>query len=403
MEFGLAAREQETRLGGIVMPARVLHVSYLGGLGGGETIWLSQLRALSRDVWEPYVLCGTPGAFVDELRAAAIHVDIVPYRLPYFKYGWLPTGTPMVMPRVWRYLRAERIALVHVKDPESAFYVAPVARSLNLPVIWTCSAWWHAERGWKSQFYERFFARIICYTDITKRALVAANPRLEHKIAVMPPGVDVHEFAPGARDEKLLDEWRIARDAPIVTLLARFQEVKGHEYFLRAAQNILDTFPAARFLLIGDNPFAMGDADAYQRAMLNLIQNDARLRAAVVVAGFRRDIPRILRATDVLVCPSFFETYGMANLEAMACGIPVVSTNVGGPTETIVDGETGFLVPPRDADAIAARVCALLGDAARRKLMGANARRRVEQYYTLTESVARLDELYRAVLQSKSE
>lgn len=385
------------------MPARILHVSYLGGLGGGETIWLSQVRALSRDAWEPYVLCGTPGAFVEELRAANIPVEVMPYRLPYFKYGWLPTGTPMVMPRLWRYLRAERIALVHVKDPESAFYVAPVARSLNIPVIWTCSAWWHAERGWKSQFYERFFARILSYTEVTKRALVAANSRLESKIVVMPPGVDVNEFAPGARDERLLDEWSIARDAPVVTLLARFQEVKGHEIFLRAAQKILDTFPAARFLLVGDNAFATSEADAYQRAMLQMIQDDERLRAAVVLAGFRRDIPRILRATDVLVCPSFFETYGMANLEAMACGIPVVSTNVGGPAETVVDGETGFLVPPRDADAIAARVCALLQDSARRKQMGANARRRIEQHYALTESVARLDALYRAVLQSKSE
>lgn len=386
-----------------MMPARVLHLAYLGGLGGGETIWLSVLRTLDRDAWEPYVVCGTPGVFVDELRAAHIPVEVMPYRLPYFKNGWLPTGTPMFMPRMARYLREARIQLVHVKDPESAFYVAPVARLMNIPVIWTCSAWWHAERGWKSQFYEHFFTRIISWTEITKRALVATNPRLDQKIVVMPPGVDVNEFAPGARDETLLGEWNIPRDAHVVTLLARFQEVKGHEYFLRAALTILKTFPETRFLVVGDNVFATTEADTYKRAMLALISENERLRRAVTFAGFRRDIPRILRATDVLVCPSRFETYGMANVEAMACGVPVVSINVGGPAETVVDGETGFLIPPRDAGAIAQRVCALLQDAELRKRLSANARRRVLENYTIDEYTAGHEQLYRQVLHLKSE
>lgn len=379
------------------MSVRVLHVSYLGGLGGGETIWLALLRALDRRAWEPLVLCGTRGAFVDELRAAQIPVEVMPYQLPYFKYGWLPTGTFSILPRLWNLMRAQRVGLVHVKDPESAFYVAPVARALNIPVIWTCSAWWEAERGWKSKFYERFFTRIITYTEITRRALVATNARLDEKIAVMPSGVDVNEFAPGTRDETLPDELQIPRNARVVTLLARFQAVKGHEYFLHAAREISKTFPETRFLLVGDNPFATEEAEAYKRAMLDFIARDECLRARVVLAGFRRDIPRVLRASDVLVCPSLFETYGMANLEAMACGVPVVSTNVGGPAETVADGETGYLVPPRDAAAIAARVIQLLADEELRQRLGAQARQRVVEKYSLAENVARLQDLYRDV------
>ncbi|MBI4670394.1 MAG: glycosyltransferase family 4 protein [Chloroflexi bacterium] len=377
------------------MPVRVLHVSYLGGLGGGETIWLSLLRALDRRAWEPLVLCGTPGAFVDELRAAHIAVEVMPYQLPYFKNGWLPTGTVSILPRMWSFMRAQSIELVHVKDPESAFYIAPVARLLNLPVIWTCSAWWHAERGWKSQFYKHFFTRILTYTETTKRALVATNARLNEKIVVMPSGIDVNEFAPGPRDETLLDELHIPRDAPVITLLARFQPVKGHEIFLQAARAILNSFPETRFLLVGDNAFATAEGDAYKRAMLDLIARDECLRTRVVIAGFRRDIPRLLHATDVLVCPSLFETYGMANLEAMACGVPVVSTNIGGPAETVVDGETGFLVPPRDVAAIAARVCQLLTDGELRQRLGAQARQRVLENYTLEKNVARLQDVYR--------
>jgi len=385
------------------MSVRVLHISYLGGLGGGETIWLSLLRALDRRAWEPLVLCGTRGAFVDELRAAEIPVTVMPYRPPHFKHGWLPTGTFSAMPRLWRVMRAQRVGLVHVKDPESAFYAAPVARALNIPVIWTCSAWWHAERGWKSKFYQEFFTRIITYTEITKRALAATNARLGEKIVVMPSGVDAHEFAPGPRDETLLAELGVPRNARVVTLLARFQAVKGHEYFLHAARAILQTFPETRFVLVGDNAFARADADAYKRAMLDFVTQDKCLRARAVFAGFRRDIPRVLRATDVLVCPSLFETYGMANLEAMACGVPVVSVNVGGPAETVVDGETGFLVPPRDAPAIAARVMQLLADEGLRQRLGKRARQRVLENYTLEKNVARLQDVYRDAVRGKSE
>lgn len=379
-------------------PVPVLHVSYLGGLGGGETMWLSQIAALDRRAWRPYVLCGTPGAFVDELRAADIPVEVVPYRLPYFQYGWLPRVTLSFLPRLGQVLRERSIALVHCNDPESAFYVAPVARFARVPVIWTCGGWWHAERGWKSRFYDRAFARIITWTSRIRAALVAANPALARKTVVIPSGVDTARFAPAARDPRVRGELGIPADAPVIILLARYQSVKGHEFLLRAAPAVLARCPETRFLFVGDNTFATQEGESYRRAVLARIANDPQLAAHVVVAGFRRDIPALLNASDLLVCPSLFESYGMANLEAMACGLPVVSTNDGGPAETVVDGETGLLVPPRDPAALAAGILALLGDAARRRELGANARRRVLAHYTLADNVAALEQVYRETL-----
>ncbi len=380
------------------MPVPVLHLSYLGGLGGGEAIWLAQLPALDRRLWEPRVVCGNPGAFVDELVAARIPVDVIPYRLPFFLKGVLPRLSLSFLPVLYRYLRTHRIQLLHVKDPQSAFYAAPLARRLGIPVLWTCTSWWHAERGWKSTFYEHFFTRILTCTQLIKQELVKTNPRLAAKIAVLPSGVDVNVFARGPRDETVRDELGIPRDAPVVILLARFQHVKGHEYFLDAALQTLDACPETRFLIVGDNAFATTEAETYKRAILERISNDPRLRRHVVLAGFRRDIPRLLNASDVLACPSLFETYGMANIEAMACGVPVVSTNVGGPSETIVDGETGFLVPPRDPGALSQRMIQLLGDPALRQQMGTQGRRRVLEHYALADDVARLERVYREAL-----
>jgi glycosyltransferase involved in cell wall biosynthesis len=94
--------------------------------------------------------------------------------------------------------------------------------------------------------------------------------------------------------------------------------------------------------------------------------------------------PELLLATsDVLVCSSRFESFGMALVEAMSCGLPVVSTSVGGPSEIVAEGETGYLVPPGRADRIAERVASLLDDPAARATMGARGRRRVEERFSL--------------------
>ncbi len=375
----------------------LLYLSYLGGLGGGESSLLSNILALDRAQFEPRVICGTPGAFVDELRAHAIAADVLPFRLPYFR-SIVPIASLDFFPRLYAYLDAHPPKLIHCNDPESAYYVAPLAKLRGIPVLWTCWGWWQAERGWKSAFYEKFLTRIITPTHHLKKCLVQVNAQLEKKTSVLPFGVDTEIFSPGARDESFRQEFQIERDAPIITLLARFQSVKGHMNFLDAAPEILDAFPDTRFLFVGDTAFDTNDASETRRAVRARVATDERLRAAVIFCGFRRDVPRLLRASTLLVCPSDFETYGMSNLEAMACGIPVVSTNVGGPSETIVDGETGFLVPPREPHTLAARVNQILAEPALRERMGRNARARVEQHFALCNSVARLQEIYRAVL-----
>lgn len=380
------------------MGVPILYLSYLGGLGGGESSLLSYMLALDRTRFTPRVICGTPGAFVDELRAHGIPADIIPFALPYFKRGFLPTATPNFFPQLYRDLRARHIKLIHCNLLETLYYAAPIAKLMHIPVVWTAHAWWEAEPGWKSTFQEKFLTHIITPTQHIRDCLIATNANLTKRISVIPFGVDTQEFSPGARDESLLQELNLPLDAPIVTLLARFQSVKGHEVLLDAAPKILDAFPNTRFLFVGDTVFDTRDANVTREKIIERVNADARLQRAITFAGFRRDIPRVLRATDILVCPSWFETFGMSNVEAMACGVPVVSTNVGGPAETIVDGETGILVPPREPAVLAARVCELLGDEASRKRMGDKGRRRILEKYDFRRSVEQWEGVYEMAL-----
>jgi glycosyltransferase involved in cell wall biosynthesis len=193
-------------------------------------------------------------------------------------------------------------------------------------------------------------------------------------------------------------EFSFPEDALLITLLARFQAVKGHAVLLDAIPRILDACPGARFLFVGDAEFDTADANTTRDAVYARVENDSRLRAAIAFAGFRRDIPRLLNTTDILVCPSDFETYGMAIVEAMASGVPVVSTSVGGPSETVREGETGFLVPPGDPETLSARILQLAAQPEQRQEFGRRARARAERLYALGSSARALAELYQAIL-----
>lgn len=376
----------------------LVYISSLGGLGGGETILLTHLLALDGARFSPHVICSAPGALVDELRAHSIPVEIVPFRAPFFERGFLPVASLDFFPRLRRYLRENKIRIVHSNDIEAAYYAAPLAKFLHIPFVWTCHGWWLVERGWKARFVDGFIPHIVTPTRHIKQSLVEINPRLHERITVIPFGVDTVEFAPRPRDPAVREEFLIPDDAPLITLLARFQAVKGHSVLLDAIPQILDACPGARFLFVGGAEFNTGDANATRDAVITRVENDPRLRSAITFAGFRRDIPRLLNATDILVCPSDFETYGMAIVEAMASGVPVVSTSEGGPAETMIDGETGYLVPPRDPHALAARVIQLVTNPDLRAALGLDARRRAVSSLDQGDSARALQALYQQIL-----
>src|SRR5581483_11778527 len=188
------------------MSIPILYLSYLGGLGGGENSLLTHILALDRTRFNPRVICGTSGALVDELRSNHVPAEVIPFSLPYFKNGFLPTGTPKFFPQLYNYLRANQIALIHSNSLEAAYYAAPIAKLLRIPIVWTAWAWWQAERGWKSRFQETLLSHIITPTQHIRDCLVETNPNLVEKISVIPFGVDIQEFSPAARDEPFLQE-----------------------------------------------------------------------------------------------------------------------------------------------------------------------------------------------------
>ncbi|MGQ9409790.1 glycosyltransferase [Mycolicibacterium gilvum] len=203
------------------------------------------------------------------------------------------------------------------------------------------------------------------------------------KITVIYNGVDVARFDAQSGDadrRQVFDEFGFAPQDKVVTILAALRPEKDHETYLRAARLVADRLPAAKFLIVGDGRM---------RPRIEELIDELDLRSRVVLAGTRSDVPALLAVSSVFTLSSYsIECFPMALLEAMAAGVPAVCTAVGGVPEMIDDGVTGFLVPPRDPQAIADAVSTILTDDDLAQKMGRAARDRVEREFSLATSVA---------------
>jgi glycosyltransferase involved in cell wall biosynthesis len=177
-------------------------------------------------------------------------------------------------------------------------------------------------------------------------------------------------------------------------MVAVLRSWKRHDVFLHAARKVLLHEPRARFLIVGEGP---------QRKNLERRIKQMGLRESVLMTGYRTDVPAILSITDVscLVSDSA-EGVPQAVTQSLAMGKATVGTNVGGIPELIVDGVTGFLIPPKDPDILAERILALLDDPAKARAMGQAGRRLIEQRFTSENMVEQLERLYQEILTAKT-
>ena len=206
----------------------------------------------------------------------------------------------------------------------------------------------------------RSVSQVVAVSEENKRTLVNLYRLPAKKIAVVHNGADLAPFADPA-PATLRAELELAPDQPLVIVLGRLAANKGQRFLVEAAPAILARFPATHFVFAG-NPEGRNDIEARIRA-LNLEPHFSLL-------GFRSDVVNLLRSSDVFVLPSLGEGFSLSIIEALAAGLPVVATRVGGAAEIIDEGINGFLVPSADAPALGGAVIRALSlDASAREAM----------------------------------
>lgn len=232
--------------------------------------------------------------------------------------------------------------------------------------------------------------KIIAVSNGVTDVLVAGglNP---NKIACAKDCVEAGIYD-GVQSGMLRRELGISADVPLVGMVGRLIGRKGHRYLIDSIAAISKCFPDTRYVIAGSG-ILLGKLEKHAKAV--------GAEDKVHFLGFRHDIPRILCDLDVLVHPATREGLGVAILQAMASRTPVVATPVGGIPEAVRDGEDGFIVPPRDSNALGKAIMRLLENPELRKEMGENGRRIAEDEFSVDRMVEDTLKVYREVLESK--
>ena len=234
--------------------------------------------------------------------------------------------------------------------------------------------------------------RIVCVADAVRAVVVEREGVDPARTLVVRNGVEPAELSRTARME-VRGEFGWGADHLVVGMVANLNRaVKGGSYFLEAIPSIVSQVPEARFLIIG-----RAENEEVLRAQARELGIADHLR----LAGYRGDIDRCYSAMDVSVLTSRSEGLSITLLESLNHGLPVVVTRVGGNPEVVVDGQSGFLVPPGDVPAFVQRVVQLLRDANLRASMGEQARARIESEFRIELVAQRYLDLYRELLEAK--
>src|SRR5690606_18398194 len=173
-------------------------------------------------------------------------------------------------------------------------FALPAAQRAGVPLVWTCMGWWFRPKFWQRGFF-RGAAHTFAHSKAIKAGFLGDPPFMPPAdIEVLYPGVDTARFHPGVDGIKVRFEANVPQDAPVVALIARFQDVKGHEVFQAMAKQVALQIPEARFIVAGENVHGQSADEAYKQRILQAAKNDPLLRDRLVYLGFRDDVERVM-------------------------------------------------------------------------------------------------------------
>lgn len=383
----------------------ILYLDHTAKMGGGEIALLNLVRSLDRSRFRPIVVLASDGPLAEKLKNAGIEVVLLPLDSSVVdtRIHTLGAGSLVKFRQIASVVTyARRIArlageidasVIHTNSLKSDIYGGIAGRMAGIPVVW------HVRDSITSDYLPaavaaafRMLARFVPTAVVANSHSTLGTLRLpaSRKTGVVYSGVDLSTFS-------TIEPHRRDSAAPIVAMVGRIARWKGQHVFIEAASAVLQRRPDCRFQIIGAPLFGEDGYLAHLRGLA------AKLGVAdnVEFLGFRADVPDLIAAADVVVHASIkAEPFGQVVVEAMAAGKPVIATNGGGLREIVVDGETGFLVPMGDVEEMAKRILELLGDPALALSMGRAGRKRVEEKFTIRQSLDIVQTLYSHLLNS---
>jgi glycosyltransferase involved in cell wall biosynthesis len=335
---------------------------------------------------------------VEELRNAGFRMQVIPMRRDIRLIDDF-----ISIFRLYRFIRRERFDIVHTQTSKAGFIGRTAAKLAGTPIIiHTAHAFpFHPYlKPATRKFYialeklaGTFTDLIMVDTEAVRKDGIQYMIKEPSKILTVNMGINLDRFSPHrVNAASLREEFGFDSKTPVVGTVARLVPDKGLKCFLRSAAQVARVIPDTRFLIVGEGPL---------RQALECLAEELGIRDKVIFTGFRNDIPELLAIMDVFVLPTLREGFGVVLAEAMAMAKPVISSDIGPVAEVVVDGETGFLVPPDEAALFAQKTLLLLRDEHRQQQMGISGRKRVEKLFDEKLMFRKIEAEYRRLLEEK--
>ncbi|MEH6433569.1 TIGR03088 family PEP-CTERM/XrtA system glycosyltransferase [Massilia sp. DD77] len=374
-------------------PPLVVHLIYRLDIGGLETLLVDIINRMPAHSYRHAIVCLTDYTdFAQRITRPGVEL------IALHKQPGLGLGIHLVL---WRLLRRLRPAILHTYNFGTMEYAA-TGFAAGVPVRV------HAEHGRDARDPEGlnpkhnllrrcaapFIDRIVPVSQDLRRWLGEVVGIAERKLVLIDNGVDTERFHPALAGEAGIETWHEDPDAFVIGTVGRLQDVKDQATLILAFAELRRLLPreALRLVLVGDGPL---------RAALEAQARDAGLGDSVCFAGARADVAPAMRGFSLFALSSIAEGTPVTLLEAMASGLPVVATAVGGIPDLVADGTAGTLVPARDPQAMARAFAAYVGERALARRHGAAGRAHVERRYSMQAMLATYVGLYDSLCNTK--
>lgn len=363
--------------------------------GGGKKVFYSLISGLNRNVFEPVVACSPHGLYADLLSKADIPVRPFTVNSQYNLWKVFQLA---------RLMREEAVQVMHSQGGgRSNFFALLSATLAKVPIkivsVATLVERWADVSASRRAGYiavdrvlERFVDQFVCVSEEVRQAIINTHKVMPSKAVTIHNGIATESLRCQKSHEEIYEKLNIPRNKTIISLIGRLVWVKGVNFLLQAAANLSKKYTDIHFLIVGDGPLK----NTLEQQANNLGIND---KCSFI--GFQEDIPAILKITDILVLSSHIEGLPMVILEAMASGIPVVASAVGGIPEVVEDGKTGFLVQPGNPYSLSEKLAELIIDKNLRERMGESGKLKVEKSFSESVMIQETEHVYLNMIKAK--
>ena len=385
---------------------RILFIDHHAELGGGEIALLEIIKNLDRDRSYPLALLGDEGPLQDELRK--LNVEAIVDKLPgYFRqldrdpgkrnklFSFIKSAfcLPIFIKNIKSVITEKNINVVYINSVKSSLYAILAAKQTKCRIIW------HLHDCLTRDFYSLWIIpliiflthmadKIICVSDTVKKYFIKAggNPK---KAMVIYNGVDTERFNPDIPGESVKKQLGLSA-GKIISMVGRLESWKGQRIFIKTAEAICKNRDDIVFLIVGGPLFGFAEYEKELKATVEQLG----LKDKVFFLGFRDNPEQIYAASDVIVhCSTKPEPFGRDIIEAMACGKPVISTDLGAPGEIIEDKKDGVLIKPNNPKLLTNEILKIIDNSRMAKTLGTNAREKAEEIFNIAKITMQVERL----------